>query len=157
MSMGTKPKLIPVGPGTRITLKFALYLKDGELIDSTDNRAASCVIGDESLLPGFERAMFGMRAGQKEVFDISPEDGFGMSNPDNIHIMQAELFKEVDKKEGVVVSFADPHGLERPGVISRVLGDTLEVDFNHPLAGKELIFEVEILAVERVSDEIIRA
>ena len=57
----------------------------------------------------------------------------------------------------MVVSFADPHGLERPGVISRVLGDTLEVDFNHPLAGKELIFEVEILAVERVSDEIIRA
>ena len=155
--MGTTPKLIPVGPGTRITLKFSLYLKDGELIDSTDDRPASCAIGDESLLPGFERAMFGMRAGQKEVFDIRPEDGFGMSNPDNIHIMQAELFKEVDKKEGVVVSFADPHGLERPGVISRVLGDTLEVDFNHPLAGKELIFEVEILAVERVSDEIIRA
>ena len=52
MSMGTTPKLIPVGPGTRITLKFSLYLKDGELIDSTDDRPASCAIGDESLLPG---------------------------------------------------------------------------------------------------------
>lgn len=155
--MRTTPRTVPVGPGTRVTLKFALYLKGGDLIDSTDNKPASCVIGDESLLPGFERAIFGMRAGEKGIFDISPEDGFGLSNPENIHVMQASLFKDVDKKEGVVVSFADPHGLERPGVVNRVIGDSLEIDFNHPLAGKDLAFEVEVLAVERVSNEIIRA
>ena len=155
--MRTTPKTVPVGPGTRITLKFALFLKHGDLIDSTGDKPASCVIGDESLLPGFERAMFGMRAGEKEIFEISPENGFGVPNPQNIHIIQASLFKDVDKKEGAVISFADPHGLERPGVINRVMGDSLEVDFNHPLAGKDLVFEVEVLAVERVSNEIIRA
>ena len=157
MSMRTKSKTVPVGPGTKITLKFSLYLKGGDLIDSTGNNPASCVIGDESLLPGFERAMFGMRAGEKEVFNISPENGFGLSNPENIHVMQAALFKDVDKKEGVVISFADPHGLERPGVINRVLGDSLEIDFNHPLAGKDLVFKVEVLEVETVSNEILRS
>ena len=67
------------------------------------------------------------------------------------------FFKHVDKKEGVVISFADPHGLERPGVINRVLGDSLEIDFNHPLAGKDLVFEVEVLEVETVSNEILRS
>ena len=84
--MRTTPKTVPVGPGTRITLKFALFLKHGDLIDSTGDKPASCVIGDESLLPGFERAMFGMRAGEKEIFEISPENGFGVPNPENIHI-----------------------------------------------------------------------
>ena len=96
--MRTRPKTVPVGPGTKVTLKFSLYLKGGDLIDSTGNKPASCVIGDESLLPGFERAMFGMRAGEKEVFNISPENGFGLSNPENIQVMQAALFKDVDKK-----------------------------------------------------------
>ncbi|MBL6691781.1 MAG: peptidylprolyl isomerase [Pseudomonadales bacterium] len=147
---------VPIGPGARVTLRFTLSLRDGDQIDSTGDRAATFVVGDGSLMPGFESAMFGMKKGESSVLDIEADHGFGQPNPDNIHIMPQRLFQDVKLEPGLVVSFADGEGSERPGVIKRLLGDRVEVDFNHPLAGQDLSFAVEVLDVEQVSDEIIR-
>ena len=149
-------KVIPIGPGTRVTLKFSLHLEDGHLIDSTGETPATFDVGDDTLLPGFERSIYGMKPGNKSELKIPPDKGFGVPNPENIHMMKRSLFADLDLKEGVVVSFADNDGLERPGVINRILGDALEVDFNHPLAGKDVVLKVEIVDVQRVSDDIIR-
>ncbi|MDA9367014.1 hypothetical protein N9R10_05165, partial [Pseudomonadales bacterium] len=58
--------------------------------------------------------------------------------------------------EGLMMSFADKTDSELPGVINKIQGDSIEVDFNHPLAGKDLIFDVAIVEVEQISNEIIR-
>ncbi len=147
----------PVGPGTRVTLFFSLALTNGELIDSTGDTAATFEVGDGNLLPGFEQAMFGMRAGGKEQFAIRAEQGFGEPNEANIHVMKKQGFsKDLELVEGLVVSFSSGDGSELPGVITKVFDETVKVDFNHPLAGKELVFSVEIVQVEQISNEIVR-
>lgn len=149
---------VPVGPGARVTLRFTLRLQSGETVDSTGNTPAAFIVGDGSLLPGFERAMFGLRAGDHETLKISAENGFGRPNPENVHRMKRRQFSpDMKLEEGLVVSFADGDKGELPGVITRVRGDSIEVDFNHPLSGRDLAFEVEILDVRQVSNEIARS
>ncbi|MEX2326697.1 MAG: FKBP-type peptidyl-prolyl cis-trans isomerase, partial [Pseudomonadales bacterium] len=115
-------------------------------------------VGDGNLLPGFERAMFGLRPGESQVLPISAGNGFGAHNTRNVQRMPRENFsKDLELEAGLIVSFADQQKSELPGVVTGVSETMVEVDFNHPLAGKDLEFEVEILEVEQVSNEIARA
>ncbi|MGV0035442.1 MAG: FKBP-type peptidyl-prolyl cis-trans isomerase, partial [Candidatus Azotimanducaceae bacterium WSBS_2022_MAG_OTU7] len=78
-------------------------------------------------------------------------------NEENVHMMKRALFEvSQDLEEGLVVSFADGDGGERPGVVSRLFDELIEVDFNHPLAGQDLLFDVQIKQVEQITDEILR-
>ena len=148
---------IPIGPGTRVGLTFTLKLAGGEVVDGTNDRIASFVVGDGSLLPGFEAALFGMKKGETANLHIGAEQGFGAPNPDNVQMMKRSDFaRDIELEEGLVVSFADPDQAELPGVVKRVLDELVEIDFNHPLAGKDLEFDVEIHEVEQVSNEIAR-
>ncbi|WP_372988211.1 FKBP-type peptidyl-prolyl cis-trans isomerase [Marinobacter sp.] len=143
-------KDLPVDKGTRVKLHFALKIKDGDVVDSTfDKDPATLEIGDENLPENFEALMMGMKAGDRQTFAVSPEKAFGQHNPNNLQTFKRHEFSaDMVLEPGVVVSFADARQQELPGVISRVEGDEVEVDFNHPLAGRTLEFEVEILDVE---------
>jgi len=152
-----KMNSVPVGPGTRVTLIFKLALSNGDLIDSTGDESATFEVGDGSLLPGFESVMYGMKAGDSAEVPIAAQQGFGLPNDENVHMMKRTLFEvSQDLIEGLVVSFADGEGGERPGVVNRLFDDLVEVDFNHPLAGQDLLFSVQIKQVEQISDEILR-
>ena len=147
-----------VGPGTRVKLRFALKLVTDEVVDATGEMPAEFLVADGKLPPGFERAMFGMRAGEAATLSIAAAQGFGERREENVQMLPASTFAGGMKLEpGLVVSFADQQKTELPGVVKRLAGDLVEVDFNHPLAGRDMIFEVEILEVEQVSDEIVRA
>lgn len=141
-----------VGEGTRVTLHFAVKLDDGSVVDSTFEREpATFEVGDGNLLEGFERALFGLEAGHKETFTIAPENGFGQSNPNNIQKIPREEFgDDVELSEGLMLSFADAQKAELPGVVTAFDDREVTVDFNHPLAGRDLEFEVEIIGVEPV-------
>lgn len=143
---------LAVGAGTQVTLHFALKLPNGDLIDSTfDKDAAVFVVGDGQLLPGFEEQLIGLVAGEEKSFNIPPEKGFGQPNPNNRQIMSVDMFgPEMELSEGLMVSFADANKQELPGVIVAIDEGKVEVDFNHPLAGKDITFDVKILAVEPV-------
>ena len=79
---------------------------------------------------------------------MPPEKAFGQPNPQNMQSMKRSDFPvDMPVSSGLMVSFADAQGAELPGVISEIEGDWVTVDFNHPLAGKELIFKVQILEV----------
>lgn len=147
-----------IGPGTRVKLNFSLNLDSGEAIDSTGGKPAEFTVGDGNLLPGFERAMFGMRAGETGSLNIAAKDAFGPHNEDNVQRIRRDQFApDIELSEGVVVSFADAQKAELPGVVNAVTGEYVEVDFNHPLAGRNVVFEVEIIEVEQVSQEIFRS
>lgn len=139
-----------VTANSQISLHFSLKMDDGQVIDSTFERApASFSMGDGSLLPGFESRLVGLVTGDRKEFDIPPEEGFGQPNPNNIQVMKRSDFAaDMPISPGLVVSFADAQNAELPGVIASVEGDRIEVDFNHPLAGKTLKFEVQILEVK---------
>ena len=145
----------PVGPGTKVEVRVSLKLTDGHVVDSTGDNAASFVVGDGSLLPGFEQAMFGMVEGQASSFEI--EDGFGEHNEDNVQRMSRTQFaSDMKLTEGLVVAFSEQQKTELPGVVTNVSELIVEVDFNHPLAGKKLIFDVEIIGVQQITNDIVR-
>ena len=141
---------LPVGPGTRVYLNFSLKLEDGSTVDSNyGNNPVDFVVGDGSLLPGFERLLFGMEPNDSQQFSVSPEDAFGMPNPNNIQEMGRQDFDdEIELQLGLVVSFADASGAELPGVIVDIGDNVVAVDFNHPLSGRTITFDVTIHSVE---------
>ena len=145
----------PVGPGTRVDLRFSLLLETGEKVDSTGEDIVTLAIGDGNLLPTFERAMFGMVPGDSASHLICK--GFGDHNPENIQqIPRSQFGSDIEVSEGLVVSFADAQNGELPGIINKVEPMFVEVDFNHTLAGRDLVFEVDNINVEHVSNDIIR-
>lgn len=136
--------------GSVVTLHFSLTLKDGEIIDSTFNEEpATFTVGDGTLFAGFESSVMGLTAGAKETFTISPEHGFGQHNASNIQTIARDQFgDDIVLEEGLVLSFADAQNTELPGVVTAFDDDNVTVDFNHPLSGKDILFEVEIISVE---------
>ncbi|MCX2780245.1 FKBP-type peptidyl-prolyl cis-trans isomerase [Microbulbifer thermotolerans] len=140
-----------IGEHSRVTLHFSLKLDDGSVVDSTfEGEPATFSVGDGNLLPGFEKALFGLKAGDEAQFEIPPEQGFGQRNPSNIQKVRRDSFSpDMELEPGLVVSF-DNGGGELPGVIRSVGEDEVTVDFNHPLAGQTLNFHVKILQVDSI-------
>ena len=139
-----------ISENTRVTLNFALSLEDGSMVDSNfDQTPVTFSVGDGSLLPGFERALFGLKAGDEAEFTIPPEQGFGQPNEHNIQVVKRDQFEpEITLEVGMMFSFADAAGGELPGVVTDFDGEAVTVDFNHPLAGRSLVFRVAIHDVE---------
>lgn len=137
--------------GAQVRLHFSVRLENGTEIDTTRSRPepVSLTIGDGNLLPGFEAALLGLRAGDRRSVHLPPEDAFGVWNPDNVQTFGRLQFARTDSvpEVGMVMEFNDKTGSSLPGVISRVDDEQVEVDFNHPLAGKNIVFEVDIVRV----------
>ncbi|WP_165680538.1 FKBP-type peptidyl-prolyl cis-trans isomerase [Metapseudomonas otitidis] len=137
-----------IGPDREVTLNFAIKLENGDVVDSTfGKQPATFKVGDGNLLPGFENALFGLRAGDRRELPISPEQGFGQPNEQNVQVMPRGQFQDMELSEGLLIIFNDAANAELPGVVKAFDADRVTIDFNHPLAGKTLRFEVEILAV----------
>ena len=148
-SEGSKQK---IQMGSRISLHFALLMPGGEEIDTTRRgKPAALTLGDGNLLPGFESALLGLSAGDDAQLIVSAEQAFGERVEANVRLLAKTLFAEFTSEEplepGLVVSFQAPDG-ELPGVVKAVYEDTVQVDFNHPLSGSDITFDVSILSVE---------
>lgn len=148
-SESSKPK---IQMGSSVKMHFALLMPTGEEIDTTRRGSpASLVLGDGNLLPGFEAALVGLQEGDDVQLTVSAEAAFGERNEANIRVLAKSTFAQMDTQDaleaGLVVSFQAPDG-ELPGVVLDVYEETVKVDFNHPLSGKDITFDVSILAVE---------
>ena len=140
--------------GSLVSLHFSLALSSGELIDGNfDKKAASFRLGDGSMLPGFEEKILGSSAGDEIEAKLAPEQAFGEINPANIHRFPVAKFQNlleddlIPTEVGSVVSFKDAGGNDLPGVIAEITASTVVVDFNHPLAGKNIVFTARIISV----------
>jgi len=141
---------VPVSEGTRVYLNFSISLEDGSEVDSNfGGEPVDFVIGDGSLLAGFERALFGMSAGQRQLFTVEPENAFGQPNDNNVQMLERDQFDDdIDLEIGLVFSFADASGGELPGMVISFDEEEVTVDFNHPLSGRTIMFDVLIHRVE---------
>lgn len=136
--------------GAEVTLHFALSLEDGTAVDSNfEGEPATFKVGDGSLLPGFEQVLMGLEAGASESFSILPEQGFGQPNPNNLQQMDRREFDPgLNLEPGLVLSFADANQAELPGVVAEMNDEFVTIDFNHPLAGRTIQFDVKIISVK---------
>jgi FKBP-type peptidyl-prolyl cis-trans isomerase SlpA len=140
---------VSVGEGTRVFLNFSVSLEDGSEVDTNfGENSVSFVVGDGSLLPGFERLLFGMSPGERQMFVVPPEHAFGQPNEHNVQTLPREQFDDdVDLAIGMVFAFEDAGG-EVPGMIISFDDEEVTVDFNHPLSGRTILFDVLIHRVE---------
>lgn len=143
-----------IAAGSLVSLNFSLALTTGELIDSNfEQPPASFRLGDGSMLPGFEQELLGLSKGDEIESTLGSEHAFGEINPANRHRFPIAKFRNlleddlIPTEVGAVVSFKDAGGFDLPGVIAELTEFMVVVDFNHPLAGKDIVFKARIDSV----------
>ena len=142
-----------IAPGSRVTLHFRLALPDGtEAVSTFGEQPATVIIGDGDLTEGLEMAIYGMRAGDRQTLTLNRQQAFGDRDEARIQMVPRHRFPaDMTLSKGLVIAFESDTGEEIAGTIN---DDTDEqgilVDFNHPLAGQDVVFTVEILAVSSV-------
>ncbi|WHQ74970.1 FKBP-type peptidyl-prolyl cis-trans isomerase [Pantoea sp. Lij88] len=134
-----------------VLVHFTLKLEDGSTAESTraNGKPALFRLGDGSLSAALEEALLGLTAGETKQFTLEPEDAFGGVSPDLIQYFSRRDFIDAGEPEvGAIMLFSGMGGSEMPGVIREVSGDSITVDFNHPLAGRRIQFDVEVLEID---------
>jgi len=144
-------KKASINAGSRVSLQFQLKLADGTLIDETrPGEKFEFVIGDGTLIAGLEQRLLDLRASDQVTFNIpAEEEVYGHADPENVKVMLRSDFPEsLSLDPGSVVGFDLPNGDEVLGVVKEASDEEVTVDFNHPLIGRDFVFEVTVLAVE---------
>ncbi len=138
-----------VQPNSTVTLHFSLTLADGTPVDGTaDGEPMTFTMGDGSLIPAFEEVLIGLSPGDKQQVSLEPRETFGFPDEANQHWMKrADFDQSIELEEGLLIEFATPAGDQLPGIILEITDDKVLVDFNHPLAGHEIIFAVEVMHI----------
>ncbi|GMQ83510.1 MAG: FKBP-type peptidyl-prolyl cis-trans isomerase [Gammaproteobacteria bacterium] len=131
-------------------MHFALRLADGMLVESSfDDEPVSFVMGDGTLDRGLELALLGLVADARQTLSLMPGQAFGMRDEAALQQVQKAQFPEdMVLEKGQIIGFTGEDGEELAGAIIEIEDEQVKVDFNHPLAGREIEFEVHILAVE---------
>ncbi|ORM55688.1 peptidylprolyl isomerase [Pantoea conspicua] len=134
-----------------VLVHFTLKLEDGSTAESTraNGKPALFRLGDGSLSAALEQALLGLKAGESKQFTLAPEEAFGSVSPDLIQYFSRRDFIDAGEPEvGAIMLFTGMGGSEMPGVIREVSGDSITVDFNHPLAGHRVQFDIEVLEID---------
>jgi FKBP-type peptidyl-prolyl cis-trans isomerase SlpA len=139
----------PISPASTVTLHLSLTLKDGTVAESTfDDEPLTFTMGDGSLAEGLELGLYGLRPGDTQRLELYPEQAFGLRDSGKVHqLPRADFAAEMALEAGLIIGFNTPGGEELSGTIIAFDDATVEVDFNHPLAGWVVIFDVEIIDV----------
>jgi FKBP-type peptidyl-prolyl cis-trans isomerase SlpA len=144
----------PVRPGSFLTLHYRLCGPDGAaVIDTFEGNPATLSLGTGQLAPAIEARLVGLTEGAQDSFDLPAGAAFGQRNPELLQRVKLALLRELgdpdaDYEVGDVVEFPAPGGHGRyAGVVRERGADWLLFDFNHPLAGLPVRFEVRVLGV----------
>lgn len=141
-------------PGSFLTLHYRLTGPRGdELINTFDGKPATLSLGSGQLAPGVEGRLLGLEEGAHVRFELAPGEAFGPRNPELVQRVAMSLLHELGDADesyavGDVVQFPTPDGQGNyAGVVREVAPDALLLDFNHPLAGEAVSFEVQLIGV----------
>jgi len=143
-----------VQPGSFLTLHYRLAGPDGaDLINTFHDKPATLSLGTGELAPAMEARLMGLPEGTHQSFALAAGEAFGDRNPELLQRVKRALLNELGDPDerysvGDVVQFPTPDGQGAyAGVVREVDGDVLVFDFNHPLAGRPVTFEVQLIGV----------
>lgn len=145
---------LTVQDGQVVSMEYSLHV-DGETIDSSQGREPlEFLQGAGNIIPGLEDELYGMEIGETKNVIVAAEDGYGELDPDAFIDVPREQFPpEIPLEVGVQLQLQDGNGQVMMARIDTVEADRVRLDFNHPLAGKELIFDVKIVGLRDATDE----
>jgi FKBP-type peptidyl-prolyl cis-trans isomerase SlpA len=134
---------------SRILWHYRLYLADGHLVEASEDPDGDMLqLGQGEIHPNLEAALIGLPQGEKIRLIIMADQAFGYPDADAIQtVPRTDFPANIALVVGNIIGFTLPSGQEIPGKILAIYPDTVQVDFNHPLAGHNLSFELEILDI----------
>ncbi|MDH3445170.1 MAG: peptidylprolyl isomerase [Deltaproteobacteria bacterium] len=131
--------------GAIVTVEYTLTDNNGEFIESTSGKEPLTYIhGAGQIMPGLERALFGLKVGDQKKVQVSPEEGYGLPDEKAFQEIPKDKIPPDAQKVGAMLMTKSEDGRMIPIRIHKVTGNTVVVDFNHPLAGKTLNFDVKV-------------
>jgi FKBP-type peptidyl-prolyl cis-trans isomerase SlyD len=144
-----------IGENTVVSMHYKLTDNAGEVLDSSEGaQPLNYLHGAGNIIPGLERALVGKTEGDSLQVEIKPEDAYGEVQPDMIQVVPRAAFQGVESIEpGMAFEARGDGGAAQRIVVKEVSGDEITVDANHPLAGVELNFDVQIVNVRAATEE----
>ena len=139
-----------VKKNNKIKVQYTGTLDDGSIFDkSTDDKPLELVVGSGQLIPGFEQAVEGMKINEEKKITIKAENAYGNRNEKLLKAFPLNSLPENFKPEkGMVISLKDDYGRTMPATITSVSQSDITLDLNHPLAGRDLHFNIKVVSIE---------
>ena len=151
--METKNKPV-IADDIVVTLKYSVSVAGQVVESSADDNPIQFIQGRGDVIPGLENALYGLSVGDQKEFDVAPENGYGEADPDAIaKIPKAEFPPEIPLQPGVELRLKDEQGDELEAQIVTVEDEIVRLNFNHPLAGKELLFAIQVIDLRKATPE----
>ena len=144
--------------GDKVKVEYTGKLEDGTVFDSSEGKEPlQFEVGAQQVIPGFEKAVEGMKKDEEKEFTLKVDEAYGPVREEMVQeIPRDKLPQDPEPKEGMMLMMQAPTGQQIPAKITKVADDKVTIDINHPLAGKELTFSVKVVGVndpEEAKDE----
>ena len=139
---------------TVVSMEYTLHVDEEEIDSSKGQDPLQFLVGHGNIISGLEREMIGMKVGESKEVVVPPAEGYGEFDENAFMNVPREAFPEdIPVEEGTELSVRDDSGQPRYARIDTVEGDTVTLNFNHPLAGDELHFNVKVVGLREPSSE----
>jgi FKBP-type peptidyl-prolyl cis-trans isomerase SlpA len=142
-----------IAPGSFLTLHYRLAGPSGDIINTFTDKPATLTLGSGELSPAVEKHLIGLEEGERRTFELAAGEAFGDRNPEMLQWVARRLLAQMGDPDeqyhvGDVVQFPTPDGMNQyAGAVREVGPDAVLFDFNHPLAGQPVTFEVQVIGI----------
>ncbi len=135
--------------GNSVAVHYTGKLEDGTVFDSSENREPlSFKIGEGQMIKGFENAVMGMGIGEKTTVSLEPTEAYGERSEERVlKVPKTEVPQDIPTEIGTQLSINQSNGQQIPAIITDADAESITLDANHPLAGKKLIFDIEMVEI----------
>lgn len=139
-----------VKKGSKIKVEYEGKLDDGTVFDSSEKHGKPLEFeaGSGKVIPGFDKAIIGMKKGEEKEIKLKPEEAYGEPKPQLVKkVPREQLPKDQEIKAGMVLAVGLPTGQQIPARVAKAEEKEITIDLNHPLAGKTLNFKIKVVDV----------
>ncbi len=135
--------------GKQVSFDYKLTV-DGQVADSSEGRGPlEYTHGSGQIIPGLAKQLEGMKVGEEKTVSVPPEEAYGVVNPQAVQeVPKSQLPPTLQPQVGMMLQLKNKEGQAMPARILEVKPDSIKLDFNHPLAGKTLVFNVKIVSIK---------
>jgi FKBP-type peptidyl-prolyl cis-trans isomerase SlyD len=144
-----------IGENSVVNVHYKLTNDEGKVLDSSDGSTPLAYLhGAGNIVPGLEKALTGKGEGDSLKVRVEPAEGYGDLIPDGVKTIERAAFEGVESvEEGMTFEAQAPDGTVQSIMVTKVEGDQVTIDINHPLAGVALNFDIQIVSVREATEE----
>lgn len=145
---------VAVQNGSVVSMEYTLTDDKGQVMDTSKGKPPLVFTkGSGQIIPGLDKELLGMKVGQEKKVQVKPEDGYGPVNPAAFQEVPKDKLPPEALKVGTMLMASGPQGQPMPVRVHEIKDSTVIVDFNHPMAGKTLFFDIKVVDIKKAGDK----